>query len=251
MSQEKRCLFIDGRTCLFTMEKIPLQTCQLCIEAWKTEVALKGQQPVQPQNMPTQAPKKSQSLSMPGKGSKRPVFYDEGLFEIDDLLKNESLDPLEYVRLRKKQLDRMMNPGKHGKLVLSLNLDEPPVKNVKPIRPIPREIRVAIIVKTWLGKKVYTSPVDWTLPEEINNKVIKSIFKLTKQKKAREIRLRAGEFKIACIRHAKGKFAIMVIDADEDFETYDYEIDKVSRILYRPNFWVTDLKKVTPKADFY
>lgn len=236
---------------MFTMEKIPLQTCQLCIEAWKTEVALKGQQPVQPQNMPTQTPKKSQPLSLPGEGSKRPVFYNEGLFEIDDLLKNESLDPLEYVRLRKKQLDRMMNPGKQGKLVLSLNLDEPPVKNVKPIRLIPRDIRVAIIVKTLFGKKVYTSPAEWRLPEEINNKVIKSIFKLTKQKKAGEIRLRAGGFKIACIRHTKGKFAIMVLDADEDFETYDEEIKRIAKTLYRPNFWVTDLKKVTPRSDFY
>jgi len=251
MSQEKRCLFIDGRSCMFNMEKIPIQTCQLCIEAGKTEVALKGQQPVQPQNIVPQNPTKHQPLSFKGEATKRPVFYNEGLFEIDDLLKDESLDPLEYVRLRKMQLDRMMNPDKHGKLVLSLNLDEPPPKNVKPTRPIPREIRVAIIVKTWLGKKVYTSPVDWTLPDAFNNKVIKSIFKLTKQKKAEEIRLRAGEFKIACIRHAKDKFAIMVIDADEKFGTFDYEIDRVSRVLNRPNFWVTDLKKVTPKSDFY
>ncbi|MBC8462843.1 hypothetical protein H8D76_00640 [Candidatus Bathyarchaeota archaeon] len=248
MSQEKRCLFIDGRSCHFNMEKIPLQTCQLCIEAWKTEVALKGQQPAHPQNMPSQTSSSSQPITLPGEGAKRPVFYNEGLFEIDDLLKNESLDPLEYVRLRKQQLDKMMNPEKHVKLVLSLDLDEPPVRKV---RPLLKDIRVAIIVKTLFGKKIYTSPEEWRLPEAINNKVIKSIFKLTKQKKAGEIRLRAGEFKIACVRHAKGKFAIMIIDADEEFETYDAEIKRISRILYRPNFWVTDLKKVTPKADFY
>lgn len=257
MSQAKRCLFIDGRSCHFDMEKIPLQTCQLCIEAWKTEIALKGKQPPQPQNIPQQPPSESQPLTMPGEAPKRPVFYNEGLFEIDDLLKDETLDPLEYVRLRKQQLDRMMNPEKarkEGKLILSLNLDQPPVKTAKPRRPnipIPRDIRVAVVVKTLFGKKVYTSPADWRLPEEINNKVIKSIFKLTKQKKAGGIRLRAGDYKIACIRHTKGKFAMMIIDADEEFETYDTEIKRIAKILYRPNFWVTDLKKITPKSDFY
>jgi hypothetical protein len=248
MSQEKRCLFIDGRSCMFNMEKVPLQTCQLCIEAWKTEVSLKGQQPAQPQNMPAQAPSKAQPLNFSSEGKKKPVFYNEGLFEIDDLLKNDSLDPLEYVRLRKQQLDRMMNPGKHGKLVLSLDLDEPPVRKVK---PLPKETKVAVVVKTFFGKKVYTSPAEWSLPEVINNKVIKSIFKLTKQKTAKEIRLRAGEYKIACIRHAKGKFAMIVIDANEEFETYDNEIERVAMVLNRPNFWVADLKKVAARADFY
>jgi len=198
--------------------------------------------------MPAQAPSRAQPINFPGADRKKPVFYNEGLFEIDDLLKNESLDPLEYVRLRKQQLDRMMNPGKHGKLVLSLDLDEPPVRKVK---PLPKETKGAVVVKTFFGKKVYTSPAEWSLPEVINNKVIKSIFKLTKQKTAKEIRLRAGEYKIACIRHAKGKFAMIVIDANEEFETYDNEIDRVATALNRPNFWVADLKKVAVRAEFY
>jgi hypothetical protein len=44
---------------------------------------------------------------------------------------------------------------------------------------------------------------------------------------------------------------MMVIDASEEFETYDNEIDRVATALNRPNFWVTDLKKVAARAEFY
>ena len=63
----------------------------------------------------------------------------------------------------------------------------------------------ACVVKTMLGKQVYTSPEGWKLPKTINDEVINSMFKLTGQKKAEDIKLRAGEFKIACVRHARAK----------------------------------------------
>ena len=95
-----------------------------------------------------------------------------------------------------------------------------------------------------LGKQVYTSPEEWKLPKTINDKVINSIFKLTGQKKVEDIKLRAGEFKIACVRHEKGKFAIMVFDADEEFETYDHEVERVSEILAGEKLWANAVKKV-------
>ena len=102
----------------------------------------------------------------------------------------------------------------------------------------------ACVVKTMLGKQVYTSPEGLKLPKTITDKVINSIFKLTGQKKAEDIKLRAGEFKIVCVRHEKGKFAIMVFDADEKFETYDYEIERVSDILAGEELRANTVKKV-------
>ncbi len=275
MSQVKPCVFVTGRSCPFKMTNVPFQTCQLCIEAWKTEVALKGQQPIPVQNTPPPVQQKPQPIAVPREGVKRPVFYDEGLMEIDELLKNEAIDPLDYVRLRKLQLDRMANPGYNGKLILSLDLDEP-VNKIRPVpmeyrpasieeKPVPMEIRpipmkiepvpvevnpvlkkvkVAVIVKTLFGKQVYTSPKGWKLPKAINNKVIKSIFKLASRKKAGDIRLRAGDFKIACVRNMKGKFAIMVIDADEEFEAYEGEMERVSDLLAGAKFWATAVKQI-------
>jgi hypothetical protein len=243
------------------MEQVPFQTCQLCIEAWKTEVSLRGQQPIPVQSPPTPTPQNPQPINVQTEGMKRPVFYNEGLMEIDELLKNEMIDPFEYVKLRKMQLDKMTKLKNKGKLILSLDLEQP-VRETRPvpievklvpiqvepvpieIKPVLKEVKVAVIVKTLFGKQVYTSPDKWKLPKAINNKVIKSIFKLASRKKAEEIRLRAGKSKIACVRHAKGKIAIMVIDADEDFEEYNMEMERVSDILTGANFWATAVKKI-------
>ena len=52
-------------------------------------------------------------------------------------------------------------------------------ESVNDIKPVSRRIRVAVVVKTMLGKQVNTSPEGWKLPKTINDKVINSIFKLT------------------------------------------------------------------------
>jgi hypothetical protein len=243
------------------MAKVPFQTCQLCIEAWKTEVALKRQQPMQVQNTPPPVQHNPQPIAVPVNDVRRPVFFDEGLREIDELLKNEAIDPLDYIRLRKLQLDRITKPRNKGKMTLSLGPDEHAnAAKVVPLEtgttsieaePKPLEaktelkkIKVAVIVKSMLGKQVYTSPEGWKLPKTINDKVIKSIFKMTSRKKAEDIRLRAGKFKIACVRHAKDKFAIMVIDVNEEFEAYEKEIEKASGILAEANFWATAVNQI-------
>lgn len=242
MSQPKKCIFVNERPCPFNMDKVPFKTCQVCIEAWKTEVALKNRQRTQQaQNMHARAPNGAQPLTLPVVGLEESLINNERLKEIDQLLKDEAIDPMEYVRLRKEQIDNLANNASLGKPALKIDQLEEPVNDIK---PVPRRIRVAVVVKTMLGKQVYTSPKGWKLPKTINDKVINSIFKLTGQKKAEDIKLRAGEFKIACVRHEKGKFAIMVFDADEEFETYDHEVDRVSEILAGEKLWANAVKKV-------
>ena len=125
---------------------------------------------------------------------------------------------------------------------LSIDHIEEPVVNE--IKPAPKQVRVAVVVKTLFGKQVYTSPGNWKLPKSISDKVIKSIFQLSKKKKPSEIKLRAGNYKLVCIRHEKGKFAIMVIDVDEAFDTYEHEIERVSDVLKSEKIWAVALKKL-------
>jgi len=242
VSQSKRCIFVNERACPFKMEKVPFKTCQVCIEAWKTEVALKNKRRAQQvQSMQRHAPNGAQPLTLPITELEEPIPYNEGLKEIDDLLKNENIDPMEYVRLRKQQLDNLANGPNGRKSTVKLDQLKKPVNDIK---PVPRRIKVAVVVKTLLGKQVYTSPDGWKLPKTINDNVINSIFKLTEVKKAEDIKLRAGEFKIACVRHEKGKFAIMVFDAKEEFETYHHEIERASKILSKDKFWATAVKRI-------
>jgi len=242
VSQSKRCIFVNERACPFKIEKVPFKTCQVCIEAWKTEVALKNKWGAQQaQSMQGHAPNRAQPLTLPITELEESIPYNEGLKEIDDLLKNENIDPMEYVRLRKQQLDNLARGPNGRKSTVKLDQLEKPVNDIK---PVPRRIKVAVVVKTLLGKQVYTSPDGWKLPKTINDKVINSIFKLTEVKKAEDIKLRAGKFKIACVRHEKGKFAIVVFDVDEEFETYDHEIERVSEIFAGEKLWATAVKKV-------
>jgi hypothetical protein len=157
-------------------------------------------------------------------------MYDEGLKQIDDLLKDDNIDATEYVMLRKQQLDILRDKASKGRTsTLSIDYIEKPV--ITEIKPAPRKVRVAVVVKTFFGKQVYTSPDGGNYQKFISDKVIKSIFQFSKKKRLDEIKFRAGNYNLIGIRHEKGKFAIMVIDAEEEFETYDYEIERVSEIL--------------------
>lgn len=246
MSQPKHCIFVAGRECPFKTPKVPFETCQLCIEAWKTEVAIQRQQVNQVQSAPVaqvQGHPEAAPLTIAASSMGNPVLYNEGLKEIDELLKNDNIDPREYVMLRKQKIETLIDRSAKGRTSsLSIEHIEAPVVNE--IKPVPRSIRVAVVVKTLFGKQVYTSPGDWKLPKSISNKVIKSIFQLAKKKKAHEIKLRAGNYKLACVIHNKNKFALMVIDADEEFETYEHEIEKVSEVLGKEKIWATALKKL-------
>lgn len=246
MSQPKQCIFVTGRQCPFKTQQVPFQTCQLCIEAWKTEVALQKQQSPQVQNIPatpmhTQNEAKPITLTAAGLGT--PVMYNEGLKQIDELLKNDNIDPMEYVMLRKQQIDNLLDQATKGR-ESRLTIDHIEESVVNEIKPAPRKVRVAVVVKTLFGKQVYTSPNGWKLPKSVSDKVIKSIFKISKKKKAEDIKLRTGDYKLACIRHEKGKFAVMVIDADEEFETYQHEIESVNDLLKSEKLWAMALKKL-------
>ena len=238
MSQAKKCIFVADRKCPFQTAQITFQTCQLCIEAWKTEVAQKSQQLQQGQIQSEQAHSHHGKLSLPTVEDNQPVFFDDKLKEIDELLKNDDIDPMEYIQLRKERVNNLVDDEKNALNIEKLDEQE------ETLAPAPRKIRVAVVVKSLLGKQTYTSPQKWELPPEISAKVIDSIFKLTKNKRPEDIKLRVGDYKIACIAAEKNKLALLVLDADEEFETYDAIMDRVYEILNREKLWENAVKNV-------
>lgn len=234
MSSPKKCIFVKERVCPFQGTQVAFQTCQLCIEAWKTEVAIKKQQY---QGYQTQVPQQPQprGVSAPAIENNGTSVVNEKLKEIDELLKNDKIDPLEYIRLRKEQVNSLIE----GKPKLGIEeVEEPPQE----ILPVPRETRVAVITKTLVGKKIYTAPKDWELP--ISGRVIDSIFKMTEKREASDIKLRAGEYKIACIAAEKSRIALMILDADEEFETYESEMERVYNIFRMDKTWEKAVEKI-------
>ncbi len=147
MSQAKKCIFVAERSCPFQTAQVPFQTCQLCIEAWKTEVAQKSQQLQQGQIQPEPVYTKPSRLSLPTVENNHPVLYDNKLKEIDELLKNDDIDPMEYIQLRKQRVNNMVDDQKH---ILKIEkIDE--TEEILP--PSPKKIRVAVIVKSLFGNK--------------------------------------------------------------------------------------------------
>jgi len=228
LSGQRDCVFVQGRPCPFPSQQIPLQTCQVCVDAWKTEVALKSRDSEQP----------LQAIAAtgggPGAESRETVSR---LNELDRLFKDDNLDPVEYVRLRKKQTERLADGDRPRLSLDKLGEAEAPAAE-------PRGTRVALIVKSPLGKRVHTHPKDWELPAAINDGVIDQILRLAKTGPAGEIRVGVAGYKVACVKHAKGKLLLLVLDGDEDFQTYEAEVSRLAELFQGEQHWVKTLREM-------
>jgi len=229
LSGQRNCIFVQGRPCPFPSQQIPLQTCQVCVDAWKTEVALKSRDSEQ----------QLQAIAETGGGQGAEAQETVSrLNELDRLFKDENLDPVEYVRLRKKQIERLAD-GDRPRLSLD-KMDEAEGQAAEP-----RGTRVALIVKSPLGKRVHTHPKDWELPAAINDGVIDQILRLAKTRPAGEIRVGVAGYKVACVKHAKSKLLLLVLDGDEEFQTYEAEVSRLAELFQGEQHWVKTLREMS------
>ena len=225
MSKQKKCIFVAGRDCPFKAPNIPFETCQVCIEAWKTETAIRKKQ-----SEGVHASKSQNSISLPAVDDSRLASVNERFKEIDELLRKDEIEPLEFIRLRKEHLNNLI-------------MGHPSPDNKEKV-PKPRAVRAAVITKSFFRKQIMTHPKDWELPKAISGKVIDMIFNMTKEKDARNIKLRSGSYKIACIAAKKNQIALMILEADKEFEKYQEEIQRINLILRTEKMWQDALKKL-------
>jgi len=158
------------------------------------------------------------------------------LKEIDELFEDGQIEPGEYVRLRKEEIERLMYDDEPA---LRLDCLDGEAEHADP-----RQTRVAVVVKSLFGKRVYTYPHGWKLPESISDVVINQMFKLADERPPGNIRIGVGDHKVACIRYAKGKVALLVIDMGEAFETYEAELVRLSRVFKEEKGWLNALKEM-------
>lgn len=225
MSKKKKCIFVEGRDCPFEAPQVPFETCQVCLEAWKVEVAIMKKQ-AEGNHVISGAQRKD--ISIPVIKDNRLEHVNERFKEIEELLKNDEVDPLEYIKLRKEHINNLIEeaPGAEDKL------------------PKPCGARVAVITKSFFRKQIKTHPVDWELPKEVSGKVIDMIFDIAEEKTAENIKLRSGGYKITCIAAEKNQIALMILDADEEFESYNDEMQRINLIIRTEKMWQDALKKL-------
>jgi len=230
---QQRCIFVKDRVCPFKSSQISTQVCKICIEAWKTEAAIKNQ--VLQSNTQSGIPQQMTHISTNIEDKR--AALNKRIKELDELLVKDKIDPQEYIKLRKQYFNNMVNATpKQGLKIIEEAIEKTP--------PPPREVRIAIITKGILGKHVYTAPEGWKLPKSISDRVIKEIFKLAEKNPRGEVKLRSGDYKIVCIASEKNKLALMILDADEEFESYRREIERVQGLLRKEKDWKDAIKKI-------
>jgi len=195
------------------------------VEAWKTEASLR-----------LRAPGESvHAVAAKGVG---PMTDVQGtlarLGELDQMFMEDNLDTEEYVRLRKRQTDIVANGSKPRISLDALDAETPE----------PRETRLALIVKSFMGNKAHTYPEGWMLPAEINEGVVDQLLKLANARGDVETRAGVAGYKVAVVRHAKGKLLLMVLDGDEDFRAYEPEMQRVSKLFQGEQHWVRTLREM-------
>jgi hypothetical protein len=230
LSGQRNCIFVQGRNCPFPTQELPLQTCQVCIEAWKIELTMKAQ------SQAPEAPLKTLTVAHDGTVVKASETLSK-LNELDELFMGDNLDPKDYVRLRKEYIDKL-TVNDRPKLVLEA------LDGETAARPELRETRLVLVVRSILGDKMHTYPQGWDAPEALSKRVMDQLFKLAESKKAEDIRAGAGGYKFACVKHGKGKMLLLVLDGDEEFETYGDEIRRLSKVFKGESHWVKTLKEM-------
>jgi hypothetical protein len=233
MSGQKMCVFVQGRACPLPTEELPIQMCQVCIEAWKTELAMKAQ------SQAPEAPLKMLTVAHDGTVTEAHETLSK-LKELDGLFMGDNLNPTDYVKLRKEYISRLAANNK-PKLVLEA------LDGETSVQPEPRETRLVLVVRSFLGDKTHTYPQGWDAPKALNSGVIDQLFKLAESRKAEEIRAGAGGYKFACVKHSKGKMLLLVLDGDEEFETYENEIMRLSKVFKGESHWVKTLAEMKNK----
>jgi hypothetical protein len=230
MSGQKLCVFVQGRACPFPTQELPLQTCQVCIEAWKTELTMKAQ------SQAPEAPLKTLTVAHDGTVAEASETLNR-LNELDELFMGDNLDPKDYVRIRKEYIDKL-TANDRPKLVLEALDDETAA------RPGLRETRLVLVVRSFLGDKMHTYPQGWDASVALSKGVVDRLFKLAESRKAEDIRAGAGGYKFACVKHGKGKMLLLVLDGDEEFETYGDEIRRLSKVFKGEAHWVKTLREM-------
>lgn len=230
MSGQKTCVFVQGRACPFPTQELPLQTCQVCVEAWKTELAMKAQ------GKAPEAPLRTLTIAHDGSVSEIGETPSR-LNELDELFMADNLNPVDYVKLRKEYIDKL---AANDRPRLTLDV----LDGETAMRPEPRENRLVLVVRSFLGDKKHTYPEGWDAPEALSAGVIDQLFKLAESRKAEDIKAGAGGYKFACVRHGKGKMLLLVLDGDEEFETYEDELRRLSEVFKEEGQWVKTLREM-------
>lgn len=229
MSDERRCAFVHSRRCYVEVDNIPLDVCQLCVEAWRIDRELTARETQYAninQVQTSRLPQLQTAVTPTVTEQQKNPEVDEQLRQLDQLFLEDSIDPQEYVRRRTSLLNGTPSDAK---------VQEP--NHATPMDAVMHSIRVMVVEKT-LGKyKTEKLPGDWEQPEFMENKFFANLFQLMGSLPERQkVTLQIQSTKVAVLSYNESNMVLLILDEEESVETMRNEVLKIS-----PNF---DVEKI-------
>lgn len=229
MSDERRCAFVHSRHCYVEVDNIPLDVCQLCVEAWRIDRELTARETqynninqVQTNRLP-----QLQTAAQPTYTEQQRIpDVDDKLRQLDQLFLEDAIDPQEYVRRRTSLLNGTPSEAR---------IQEP--NPASPVDAVMHSIRVMVVEKKLGTYNADKLPGDWDQPEFMGNKFYASLFQLMESlPEKQKVTLQIQSTKVAVLSYNETSMVLLILEEEESVEAMRSEILKIS-----PNFDVEQI----------
>ena len=229
MSDERRCAFVHSRQCYVEVDNIPLDVCQLCVEAWRIdrELTARETQYTNINQVQTNRLPQLQTTTQPTyTEQQKPPDVNDKLRQLDQLFLEDTIDPQEYVSRRTSLLNGTQHEAE----------TQEPIP-ASPIDAVMHNIRVMVVEKKLGTYNADKLPGDWEQPEFMTNKFYANLFQLMESlPEKQKVTLQIQNTKVAVLSYNETSMTLLILEEEESVEAVRNEILKIS-----PNFDVEQI----------
>ncbi|HDJ22093.1 MAG TPA: hypothetical protein ENF19_02700 [Candidatus Bathyarchaeota archaeon] len=278
----RHCAFIPTRVCPIDVDEIPLDVCQLCIEAWKTSADIQhltGANVLAPTltvpagellqaipTAPTATPQPRQpptidlteTITQQADAMARQV---ELLKTLDKEFTEDKISPEEYVAKRREIVDQITRASnkptllnraiEHGFLspedVESGSTRGEWFKTVTLPQQPPQPKQLKLLLLKQKNKKITVRkhPKEFSLPPTVTSETLKALYQLHDKLGSEEeqILVNLKEAKLGLLKRSQDTILGFLLGQDEKPEDYMAEINQLLDTVEKENDLLTALKK--------
>ena len=271
MNNGRRCAFITTRPCPVDVDEISLDVCRLCIDAWKTSAeiqaltgvhvvpgavtlrgAVQAYGQVSPISQPQAQPEPSMIELNVSDANVGDVETFERLHMLDNMFINDGIDAEDYIKRRRElvsQLSKVKSVNLPQEALDLINLEEDLEAYPGNDGISKKVLPLLLIEQRKAGVKVTKIPEDLKLPHTLNEANLRSILGLYKNldKRKNLVLVQFNGTKLGVLGGKRNKILCMVLEADDDLDDYEEDIEYLTELLSETEDF-NDLQKTLSEA---
>lgn len=226
MTEQKHCAFLAHRSCYVEVDEIPLEVCQLCVEAWRVDKEINilsqrqlGVPATSVEAPPRETPQRTQS-------SARKKLQTQ-LSELDRQFSEDAIEPQEYIAQRNALISALSGVSPQA-IHVAAESEEPDKAS---------EASVLILEKPAFGQvRVKGSPS--ILPATVAQKTLEAVYNLGRTVDAsNRVQLTVDGVKIAILGSNKNQVALMLLSNGDSFENHAEDLNRIAETLQESEDW--------------